>query len=97
MQLPLSKYIFFTSLGNTDLLNIVDVIVAAPILPVLGCLVVYFRIGLEISSIAVTTFIRRLIDSIFVPGHVPGMLLPDPELGPDVGMCPWRCLRIFQD
>ena len=40
--LPLSKYLPFTSLVNASWLNIVDVIVATPIPPVLGCLVVYF-------------------------------------------------------
>ena len=39
---PLSKYLFFTLLGNEAWFNIVDVVVAAPIFPVLGCLVVYF-------------------------------------------------------
>ena len=37
------------------------------------------------SSIAVTTFFGRLIDGSCVPGHVPGLLLIDPELVPDVG------------
>ena len=40
--LPLSKYTPFTSLCNAALLNIVDAVVAAPIIPVLGCLAVYF-------------------------------------------------------
>ena len=37
------------------------------------------------SSIAVTTFGGRLIEEGCVPGPVPGFLLPDPEVGPDVG------------
>ena len=37
------------------------------------------------SSIAVTTFSGTLIDGSCVPGPVPGLLLPDPELVPDVG------------
>ena len=37
------------------------------------------------SLIAVTTFGGRLIDEGCVPVHVPGLLLPDPEVGPNVG------------
>ena len=40
--LPLSKYLYLTSLGNSAWLNLVDVVVAAPILPVLGWLVIFF-------------------------------------------------------
>ena len=40
--LPSYKCITFTSLGNATWFNIVDVFVAAPILTVIGCLVVYF-------------------------------------------------------
>ena len=40
--LPLSKYPSLTSLGNAAWLNIVDLVVAAPIIPILGCSVVYF-------------------------------------------------------
>ena len=40
--LTLSKYVSFTSLGNASWLNIVNVVVADPMIPVLGCLVVYF-------------------------------------------------------
>ena len=40
--LPLSKYISFTLSVNVAWLNIVDVVVSDPVLPVLGCLVVYF-------------------------------------------------------
>ena len=37
------------------------------------------------SSIVVTTFCGRLIDVGCVPGPDPGLLLPDPEVCPDVG------------
>ena len=37
------------------------------------------------SSISVTTFGVRLIDGGCIYGPVPGFLLPDPEVGPDVG------------
>ena len=40
--LPLSKYLYFTSLGNVEWLNIVDVVVADSIIPLLRCLFVYF-------------------------------------------------------
>ena len=40
--LPLSKYPSFSFLGNAAWLNIVNVVVAAPIIPALGFLVVYF-------------------------------------------------------
>ena len=40
--LPLSKYLSFISLVNSVWLNIVNTVVSAPILPVLGYLVVYF-------------------------------------------------------
>ena len=42
--LSLSKYISFALLGNAAWLDIVDVVVASPILPVLGFLVVHFCI-----------------------------------------------------
>ena len=82
---PLSKYIYFTLFGNSVWLNIVTTVVASPIIPVIGRLVAYFLIYLEISLIAITTFDGRLIDGGCFPGPVPGCLLPDPELGPDVG------------
>ena len=40
--LSLSKYQSFEFLGNESWFNIVNIVVAAPMLPVLGCLVVYF-------------------------------------------------------
>ena len=40
--LPLSKYIAFTLLVNEGWFNLVDVVLAAPIFPILGCLVIYF-------------------------------------------------------
>ena len=72
-------------LGNAVWLNIVDVVVAASILPVLLCLVVYFLIALDLYSISVTTFCWRLNYEGCVPGTVPWFLLPCPELYPNVG------------
>ena len=40
--LPLSNYLNFILLGNTASFNIVYVVLAAPMRPVLGCLIVYF-------------------------------------------------------
>ena len=40
--LPLSNYQSLTSLGNTEYLNVVYVVVSDPMIAVLGCLVVYF-------------------------------------------------------
>ena len=40
--LPLSTYLYFTSLGDAAWLNIVNVVVASPMLTVLGFLVVSF-------------------------------------------------------
>ena len=60
--LHLSKYISFTLLVNSAWLNIADVDVADPMLPVLVCLIVYFLIALEMSSTAVTTFGGNFID-----------------------------------
>ena len=37
---PLYKYPYFKSLGNASWLNIVDLVVSAPIITVLGCLIV---------------------------------------------------------
>ena len=65
--LPLSKYLSFTYLGNAAWFYIVVGVVSAPIIPVLGCLVVYFWILLEMSTIAVTTFCGRFIDGGYVP------------------------------
>ena len=39
---PLYKCLLFTSLVNATWLNMVDGVLADPILPVLGCMVVYF-------------------------------------------------------
>ena len=79
--LPLFNYISFTSLGNTSWLNIVNVVVAASILPVLR----FLKITLEMFSIAVTTLGGKLIDGGCVPGPVPGLLLIYPEVGPNMG------------
>ena len=61
------------------------VVVATPIIPVLGFLIIYFWIALDISSTAVTTFIGRLIYGGCVIGPVLGLLLPYTESYPDVG------------
>ena len=37
------------------------------------------------SLIAITTFCGILIDGCCVPGPVPGLLFPHPEIAPDVG------------
>ena len=79
-----SKYTPFTSLFNVAWFNIVDVVVAYPIPPVLSCLVMYFWIVLYLSSIAITTFCGILIDGGFVPVPVTIFLLPDTEVGLDV-------------
>ena len=70
-ELPLSQYLSFTSLVNALWLNIVNVVVADPIIPVLVFLVVCFFNALEMSSISVTTFGGRLIGGGCVPGPVP--------------------------
>ena len=41
-ELPLSKYLYFISLYNESWLNVVYVVVATPMLPVMGFFVVYF-------------------------------------------------------
>ena len=84
-MISLSKYLSFTFLGNGAWLNIVNVVVAAPIIPAMGCLVVYSSIDLQMSSIAVTTFCGRLIDGCCVTGPVPGLMFPDPEVSSDMG------------
>ena len=66
-------------------MNIFYVVVASQILPVLGCLVVYFLIYLDISSIFVTTFCGIFIDEVFVPGPVSVLLFTGNEVVPDVG------------
>ena len=76
--LPLSKYIYFTLLGNVVWLHIVNLVVSAPILHVMVFLVVYLLITLEISKIDVTTFCRRFIHGGCVPRPAPGFLFPYP-------------------
>ena len=83
--LPLSKYLSFILFGNQACLNIFNAFVDAPMIPVLGFLVVYFLIDLYIYSIAVKIFCGRLIDGGFVTGTVPGFMLPYTEVGNDVG------------
>ena len=83
--LTLSKYLSFTSFYNAEWLNIVDVVVASPIIPLLGFFVVYFLIAMEMYSISVTKVFGILIDGGCVSGPVPGLLFPDPEVCPDVG------------
>ena len=82
--LSLSKYISFALLGNAAWLDIVDVVVASPILPVLGFLVVHFCIALYMSSISIITFCGILIDEGCHPVPVTELLLSDHEIGPDL-------------
>ena len=70
---------------NAAWLNIFDVVVASPILPVQGYFVMYFFIALHVSSINVTPFFGILICGGCVAAPVPGLLFSDCELGPDVG------------
>ena len=41
-ELPLSKYLYFILLGNTASLNVVYVVLAAPMFSLLDCSIVYF-------------------------------------------------------
>ena len=60
-------------------------VVADPMIPVMGCLVVYFGIALEMYSIAVITFDVILIYGGCVPVNFLGFLLTDPDVCSDVG------------
>ena len=83
--LLLYKYLLFTLLVNATWLNIFNRVVSDPILPVLGCMIVYFCITLEMSSISVTISCGILIAGGCVPVLVTGFLLKHPKADPDTG------------
>ena len=58
--LHLYKYLSFTLLVNAAWLDKVYVVVAAPIIPAMGCLVVYFLIYLDMSSIGLFQLHTRI-------------------------------------
>ena len=82
--LLLSKYISFILLVNAAQLNIVDVVVVAPIIPV-WVFLSFFLTVLDMSSVVVTTFCDIFIDGGCFPVPVTGLLFPDNQVGPRVG------------
>ena len=61
------------------------VVVATPMLPVMGFFVVYFWAALNMSSIAITIFGGRLIGGSCVTGPIPVLIFPYPVVCSDVG------------